>query len=79
MKEKSGTVSCDEGLVWADLTDANRGRIDPLRIGRHQPREPEEFGSPVTEADIAATIALFEKQKRRAPARPADPGSAMLA
>jgi hypothetical protein len=29
------------------------------------PRNPEEFASPVTEADIAATLALIEKQKRR--------------
>ncbi len=65
MKEKSGTPPCDEGLVWADLSDPNRGRIDPSRMGKHHPRDPAEFGSPVTEADVAATLALFEKQKRR--------------
>jgi hypothetical protein len=34
-------------------------------MGRHQPRDPQEFGSPVTEADIAASLELLEKQKRR--------------
>lgn len=34
-------------------------------MGKLHPRDPEEFGSPVTEADIAATMALLEKRKRR--------------
>lgn len=47
------------------MNDPNRGRIDPSRMGRHHPRDPEEFGSPVTEADIAASIALARKHRRR--------------
>jgi len=65
MKEKSGPPQCDEGLGWVDLNDPRRGRIDRSRMGKHHPRDPEEFGSPVTAADIAATLALIEKQKRR--------------
>jgi hypothetical protein len=65
MKEKSGIPPCDEGLVRVDLTDPNRGRIDRSRMGKPHPRDPDEFGSPVTEADIAATLALVERQKRR--------------
>jgi len=65
MKEKSGTPPCDEGLVRVDLNDPNRGRIDRSRMGKHLPRDPEEFGSPITEADIAATLALIDEQKVR--------------
>jgi hypothetical protein len=47
-----------------DLTYRNRGRIDRSRMGKHQSRDPAEFGSPITEGDLAATLALIEKQKR---------------
>ncbi len=64
MKEKSGTPPCDDGMENIDLHDPNRGRVDRSRMGKHHPRDPEEFGSPVTGADIAVTVALIEKQKR---------------
>ena len=65
MKRKSGTPQCDDGLVWVDLNDPRRGQIDQSRLGGHHPRDPKEFGSPVTKADIAASLALVAKQRRR--------------
>ena len=65
MKERSGIPPSDGGLVCVDLGDSARGRIDRTRMGKHHPRDPEEFGSPVTEADVAATLELLAKQRRR--------------
>ncbi len=65
MKKDSATPRPDDGTVWADLSDPNRGRADRSRLGRRHPRDPQEFGSPVTQADIDATLELLKQSKRR--------------
>jgi hypothetical protein len=34
-------------------------------MGKEIPGDPEEFGSPVTEADIAVSLAEIAREKRR--------------
>jgi hypothetical protein len=65
MKEKSRIPPSGEGMVWIDLKDPNRGRSDRVHMPRHQPHDHKESESSVTDARIAATLALMEKQKHR--------------
>jgi hypothetical protein len=46
------------------MNDPNRGRYDPKRVGKRHP-DDTELRPVTTEADIAATLALIDKQKRR--------------
>ena len=64
MKRDSGSPRPDNGTVWADQKDPDRGRANRSRMGRRHPRDPQEFGSPVTPADIDATLELLARSKR---------------
>jgi hypothetical protein len=54
----------DRPTVAADLSDPERGRLDPARVGRPDPhdREPRPEVAP---EDVAATRAELEELKRR--------------
>jgi len=65
MKKNSGTPQRDENLVWVDQKDSGRGRADQSRMGRRPMRDANEFGTPVTKADVAATLEQANRHKHR--------------
>lgn len=57
-------TSRDKRTVTADLSDPNRGRYDPMRVGRRNPQDREERPG-VTPEDADATREELAELKRR--------------
>jgi hypothetical protein len=58
------TSRADRRTVAADLSDPARGRFDPARAGRPDPRDREPRPEVTTE-DVEAARAELEELKRR--------------
>ena len=63
MTDDSSTVT-GERTVVVDQSDANRGRYDPSRVGKHNPNDTEERPV-ITQEDIDATRAELAELRRR--------------
>jgi hypothetical protein len=58
------TSRADRPTVAADLSDPARGRLDPARVGRPDPRDREPRPK-VAPEDVEATRAELTELKRR--------------